>query len=81
MDTKIEAIYLLNTSIEKLYILDYIGTRVFLNLKALKLKNLAELHNLIKEGKTTQLRNFGQKSIDEINSLFSRANIDLPKTW
>lgn len=83
---KIEPVYLLNTSIQKLEDLELITTRVFLNLQALDLKNLSELLELIKKSQTDpevekKLENFGQKSVDEINYLFFQANIVVPKTW
>gem|GEM_PF-6328738 len=86
MEKKIEAVNLLNMSIKKLEDLELITTRVFLNLQALDLKNLAELLELIKKSQTDpevekELENFGQKSVDEINYLFSQANIVVPKTW
>ena len=86
MMEKIEPVYLLNTSIQKLEDLELITTRVFLNLQTLDLKNLAELLELIRESQTDpevekQLENFGQKSVDEVNYLFSQANIKLPETW
>ncbi len=86
MKEKIEPVYLLNTSIRKLYELNYIRTRVFLNLQALDLKNLGELFTIIKKSQTDyheeeRLKIFGQKSVFEVNELFKQANIPVPEYW
>ncbi len=86
MEEKIETLFLLNTSIKQLEDLELVTTRVFLNLQGLKLKNLSELLELIRKSQTDPeienlLENFGQKSVDEVNDLFRRANIVVPETW
>ncbi len=82
----INTVFLLNTPIEKLYNEKYLKTRVFLNLKALKIMTLSQLFNIIKESqvddkKRKELEIFGQRSINELNDLFDQANIKLPEFW
>ena len=86
MNVKIEPIFLLNTKIEDLEKLKLITTRVYLNIKVLGLKNFNELLQVIRDSETDKkaekrLENFGQRSVDEVNDLFKRAGISVPKYW
>lgn len=79
-------IFLLNTPIKKLYELGILKTRVYLNLRAKKFQTLNELLITIREDQTNEnrikkLEIFGQRSINELNDLFSKIKIELPKSW
>ncbi len=83
--SKIETIYLLNSSIDELYEKEYITTRVRNHLKYLGVKNMAELREIIlksrQEAYNPKLEVFGGKSVREINDLFYRANVTIPELW
>lgn len=86
MKVKIEPIFLLNTKIEELEKLKLITTRVYLNIKVLGLKNFNELLQVIRDSETDKkaekrLEKFGQRSVDEVNDLFKKAGISVPKYW
>lgn len=82
----IEPIFLLNTPIEELYEKGYINTRVYLNLRAVKVKNLSEFREVIfsrhdEEENARKLEIFGRRSVQEINALFHQARIKIPEMW
>ncbi len=81
----IKPLYLLNATIEELYEKEYIGVRVFLNLKSVKVKNLAEFREIIlnrrEKENEEKLERFGLKSVQEINDLYHRANVKIPEVW
>jgi hypothetical protein len=81
---RIDPIYLLNSPIDKLNEEGYFTVRVYLNLRAIKVKNLAELRALIFNSRTShneKLALFGGRSVQEVNELFHRANIKIPEFW
>ena len=82
---RIETLYLLNTSIDKLNEEGFFTVRVYLNLRALKVKNMAEFREIIlnrhEKENEEKLENFGLRSVQEVNELFRRANVKVPEIW
>ena len=82
---RIETIYLLNTSIDKLNEEGFFTVRVYLHLNFLKVKNLAEfreiIHNRHEKENEAKLERFGLRSVQEVNELFRRANVKVPEVW
>lgn len=82
---RIETVYLLNTSIDKLNEEGFFTVRVYLHLRFLKVKNLAEFREIIlnryEKENEEKLERFGLRSVQEINDLFHRANVSVPETW
>lgn len=81
----IEAIYLLNSSIDELYDDHFIGTRVRNALKKLEVKNFADLRDRILKSvenkKRGELDIIALRSMQEINNLFELAGIKMPEYW
>ena len=83
--SRIETIYLLNSSIDELYKKELITTRVRNHLKFLEINNFAELRQVIfmsrQEAYNPMLEVFDTQSVKEVNDLFYRANVKIPELW
>ena len=83
--SRIETIYLLNSSIDELYKKELITTRVRNHLKYLGVNNFAELRRVIfmsrQEAYNPKLEVFGNQSVKEVNDLFYRAKVKIPELW